>query len=120
MFGSVTELSVPFATGRIAPLAPPLLATAGLTRKWAKSTGSGGASRPMANPSPPPNCSPCWPAPPLTAGNGNQPTSLPRPFLSLVLAAKVDGAHCPMRSMAARPLPIVAASPPAPSHGDAR
>ena len=120
MFGSVTELSVPLATGRMAPLAPPLLATSGLTRNFAKSTASGGASRPMAKPSPPPNCSPSWPAPPSTAGNGNQPVFSPRPILSLVLAAKVEGAHCPIRSIAARPLPTVAASPPAPSHGDAR
>src|SRR6266498_2794225 len=116
MFGSVTDDSLPFLTGRIAPLAPALLATLDVTRNLTKSTASGGASRPIAKPSPPPNCSPGCPAPPLTVGNGNQPTFEPRPFLSFVLALNVEGAHWPMRSIAARPLPMVAASPPAPSH----
>ena len=37
-----------------------------------------------------------------------------------MLAANVDGAHWPIRSIAALPLPTSAASPPAPSHGAAR
>jgi hypothetical protein len=102
----------------VAPLAPALFAISGLTRNLAKSTVSGGASLPNANPSPPPNCSSAEPAPPSTTGNGNQPTA--GPFLSFALAANVEGAHWPIRSIAARPLPIVAASPPAPSHGAAR
>src|SRR3954454_22134290 len=120
MFGSVTEPSVPLATGRIVPVAPALLAISGLTRNFTKSTASGGALEPIANPSPPPNCSPSWPAPPSTCGNWNQPRSSPRPFLSLVLALNSFGAHWPIRSMAAPSLAIVAASPPAPGHGAAR
>src|SRR5215207_2308542 len=120
MFGSLTELSVPLAVGSSAPLAPPLLPIGGLTRNLTKSTASGGASRPMANPSPPPKYSVGWLLPPSTVGKANHPRSSPRPFLSLVLALNVNGAHWPMRSMAARPLPIVAASPPAPSQGAAR
>ena len=91
MFGSDTELSVPLVTGSSAPLAPALLAISGLRRNLTKSTASGGASRPIAKPSPPPNCSSAWPAPPSTVGNANQPTF--GPFLSLVLAANVEGAH---------------------------
>ena len=118
MFGSSTDDSEPLSTGRTAPLAPALFATSEVTRNFTKSTASGGASLPIAKPSPPPNCSSAEPAPPSTVGNGNQPTS--GAFSSLALAAKVDGAHWPMRSIAARPLPIVAASPPDPSHGAAR
>src|SRR3954447_4363741 len=120
MFGSVTELSVPLATGRIVPVAPALLATSPVTRNFTKSTASGGALEPIAKPSPPPNCSPSWPAPPSTCGNGNQPRSSPRPFLSFVLALNSFGAHWPIRSIAAPSLAIVPASPPAPGHGAAR
>ena len=120
MFGSFTELSVPLAVGRMAPLAPPLLPTCGLTSHLTKSTASGGAFLPIANPSPPPKYSLGWLLPPATVGNGNHPRFARRPFFFLALASKVNGAHWPIRSIAARPLAIVAASPPAPSHGAAR
>ena len=107
MFGSSTELSVPFMTGRIAPLAPPLLAISGLTRNLAKSTASGGASLPNAKPSPPPNCS-LGLAGAAVDGREREPAEIVRgPFLSFALAANVAGAHWPIRSIAARPLPIV-------------
>ena len=120
MFGSVTEASAPFLTGRMPPLAPALLATSLVTRNLAKSSASGGASLPNAKPSPPPNCSVALPAPPSTVGNGNQPRSESTSSPSFALAANVEGAHWPIRSIAALPLATVAASPPAPSHGAAR
>ena len=107
MFGSVTEVSAPFLTGRMPPLAPALLATSLVTRNLAKSTASGGASLPNAKPSPPPNCSVACPAPPSTVGNGNQPRSARTASPSFALAANVDGAHWPIRSIAALPLPTV-------------
>ena len=44
------------------------------------------------------------------AGKGNQPRSSPRPFLSALWSFWTDGAHWPISSMAALPLPTAAAS----------
>ena len=57
-----------------------------LLRNLRKSIASGGAFLLTAMPLPPPTPSFASPAPPVTAGNGNQPRSVPRPCL-LVLSA---------------------------------
>ena len=101
-------------------VAPQRLAASVLVRKHRKSTVSGGASLPTTNPLPPPNASSAAPAPPARLGKGNQPRSSPMPFWSGELAFIVPGAHWPMSCMAALPVAIVAACPPAPSHGAAR
>src|SRR5262245_55106045 len=101
-------------------VSPHRLATSTLVAYFRKSTASCGASLPTANPLPPPKASVGSPAPPSTAGNGNQPRSSPIPLLSGELAFIVPGAHCPISIIAAPPVAIVAACPPAPSHTAAR
>ena len=57
------------------------------------------------------------PAPPVTAGNGNQPRFHSCPSCCRELEAIVPGAHWPMSIIDAFPSPSAAASLPAPSHG---
>ena len=91
MFGSVTASRCPCDGQDRAAGAAPCWLTAGLTRNFRKSTASGGASLPMAKPSPPPNArSAC--AGPAVDGREREPAAfVPRPFLSLVLPSKVAG-----------------------------
>src|SRR2546423_4206586 len=102
-FGSVTELSVPItgerAVGGFELLS--LFALSGLLKNFRKSIASGGAFLPTAIPLPPPTPSVGAPAPPVTAGNGNQPRSSPRPFLLVLSATSTPGAHWPISSIAA-------------------
>src|SRR5450759_200754 len=111
-FGSVTVLSVPMtgdrAVGGVELLSE--LAFVTLLRNGRKSTASGGAFLPTAMPLPPPTPSVGAPAPPVTAGNGNHPRSVPRPFLLVLSATSTPGAHWPISSIAALPLPTAAAS----------
>src|SRR5665811_2039549 len=76
----------------------------------APTDGVGGAFLPTAMPLPPPTPSVGAPAPPVTAGNGNHPRSVPRPFLLVLSATSTPGAHWPISSIAALPLPTAAAS----------
>ncbi len=108
----MTVLSVPMtgerAVGGFELLSESAFET--LLKNLRKSTASGGAFLPTAMPLPPPTPSVGAPAPPATAGNGNQPRSAPRPFLLVLSATSTPGAHWPISSMAALPLPTAAAS----------
>ena len=107
MFGSVIDTSEPAVTGRPLPDSPQTLALSTFVMNSRNSTASGGASLPTANPSPPPNASVAAPAPPSTIGNGNQPSSnASSPSGTPAAVRNAPGAHWPMRSIAARPLPM--------------
>ena len=79
-------------------------------KDFRKSIASGDAFLLTAMPLPPPTPSVAAPAPPVIVGNGNQPRSSPRPFLPTLWSFWTDGAHWPISSMAALPLPTDAAS----------
>src|SRR5713226_4117825 len=96
-------------------LAPTTLAcTAAESRYFRKSAQAGSAAEVVQEkPSPPPSTVVGSPAPPLTAGNGNQPSSEFRP-LSEVRGAMTPGSQSPWSSIAALPLPTMPAELPAP------
>ena len=79
-------------------------------KNFRKSIASGGAFLPTAMPLPPPTPSVAAPAPPVRVGKANQPSLSPRPTLPTLWSLWTDGAHWPISSMAALPLPTEAAS----------
>src|SRR4029079_9752661 len=102
-FGSVTELSVPFLTGRPKLVEPIRRCTLGLStyvRNWAHA--GCGAFQEHAKPSPPPSSEPGRALLPGTFGNGNQPRKLGT-LLSGVRDCITPGFQCPWSSIAALP-----------------
>src|SRR6478609_8473366 len=76
-FGSVTDVSVPFRTGRPKPDDPTCLCTAALSRYARNCAHCGsGAFTEQAKPSPPPSSEPGVALLPGTFGNANQPRKL--------------------------------------------
>ena len=62
---------------------------------------------PTAKPSPPPKTSVGWPAPPSTAREREPAERVADPLLGLAVVLWTPGAHWPMSSIAALPLPKV-------------
>src|SRR5664279_6441647 len=92
-FGSVTVLAVPTIGDSPMFEVLSLLALYTLLKNLRKSSASGDAFLPTAMPLPPPTPSVAAPLPPVTVGKGNQPRSVPMPFLLVLSAFSTDGAH---------------------------
>src|SRR6185503_7560540 len=103
-FGSVTELSVPFLTGRPKLVEPIRLWTLGLSTYARNCAQAGmGAFHEQEKPSPPPSSEPGSALLPGTFGNGNQPRK-PGILLSGVRGCMTPGFQWPWSSIAALPL----------------
>ena len=102
-FGSLTELSEPFATGRPKLVEPMRRCTLRLLTYCRNCEHSGcGAFQEQAKPSPPPSSEPGRALLPGTFGNGNQPRKLGT-VLSAVSGCMTPGFQCPCSSIAALP-----------------
>ena len=102
-FGSFTELSVPFRTGRPKLVEPMRLWTLGLSMYARNCAHAGcGAFHEHAKPSPPPSSEPGSALLPGTFGNGNQPRKLGI-FWSGVSDCITPGFQWPWSSIAALP-----------------
>src|ERR1035437_1283266 len=109
-FVSVTVASVPMIGDMPMLELLILLALYWLLKNLRKSMASGDAFLPTAMPFPPPTPSVAAPLPFATVGKGDQPRSVPMPFLVVLSAAWTVGAHWPITSIAALALPTAAAS----------
>src|SRR4051812_32025658 len=103
-FGSLTELSVPFSTGRPKLVEPIRRCTLALSMYETNCAQAGcGAFHEQAKPSPPPSSEPGSALLPGTFGNGNQPRKLGI-LLSCVSGCIAPGFQWPCSSIAALPL----------------
>src|SRR5215471_18903755 len=102
--GTVSASAAAGFAGRPTPAPSSCRWTSGVVRYCRKSEQAGSAAWVVQEkPSPPPSTAFGSPAPPLTAGNGNQP-SLEFTFLSGVRLAPAPGSQSPWSSIAALPL----------------
>src|ERR1019366_3470511 len=97
-------------------LAPTTFSCTGVLSTYFRKLAQAGSAAPVVHekPSPPPSTTAGSPAPPVTAGNGNQPSCELR-FLSVLSGVIVPGSQSPCSSIAAWPFETMPAELPAPT-----